>query len=622
MQLFLPKVEVIALEQGLLGQSGLARAQTLVALAWYWRQTDSRQALAWVEAGESSLQGLGVQIQTTEVEPLAARLTLVRAELNLLSAELGAALQMVLAAIAQFEACRDMVGLGDAYWLHAQVLEDSGRQGQTKPSLDAARVAYETAGDMDRQAALHARCLTMALFDEPVAASAAISQSFPTEQVRPLPVAFWISNAHGLAAALAGDPAASIKHFLRAHEIGLEIGQLRRALVAGSNAAESFLRLGDLDTALAMHERDLLLAREVGWPACLGLCLAKIGSAMRQLGRYGEARGFMLEGTKQMARLPGSRSQAQVAIDLAELELADGQFAEAVRAFTDLAAQRELTLAPDLLLLVQCGLATALVKVGQHQAAAKEATAALSLATNLGDVLGQVNAMQVLAQLPPDAGLPLPPQMQAPSLTLHYLRGALALAATIPDYEPTPELRQQLAAAEALAGNYKLAYEHGLAADMAFRRLQTATVQSRAVAMQVKHELEQAQAQTALHQQAAEALRETTATLEVLGVMGRDITASLQAESVFQTLHRHVEQLLDAASFVVFMVEPAQAAAGTPQQLVLTYGSEGGRKLPSESLDLHGNSVFARCAREREELLINLAPEQSDGPRACQKFCV
>ncbi len=615
MEIFLPKVEVNALEQGLLGQSGLARAQTLVALAWYWRQSDSRQALVWVEAGERSLQGLDAQTQAVEVPPLAARLTLVRAELNLLSAELGSALQMVLAAIAQFEACGDLVGLGDAYWLYAQVLEDSGKQGQTKAILEAALAAYEAAGDVDRHSALQARCLMMALFDEPVAASAAIQQSFPSDQPRPLPVAFWISNARGLAAALAGDPAASIKHFLRAYEIGLDIGQLRRALVAGSNAAESFLRLGELDTALAMHERDLLLARQVGWPACLGLCLAKIGSAMRQLGRYGEARGFLTDGAKQMARLPGSRSQAQVAIDLAELELADGRHAEAVQAFSDLAAQRELKLAPDLLLLLHCGWATALLKVGQPQAAAKVAAIALNLATSLGDVLGQVKALQVLAQMPPDAGAAMPAAMQAPSLSLHYLRQALALAATISGYEPTPELWQELAQAEARAGNYRAAYEHGLAADSAYRRVQTTTVQNHAVAMQVKHELEHAQAQAALHQQAAEALRETTATLEVLGVMGREITASLQAQSVFQTLHRHVEQLLDAQSFVVFMVEASPTDASTATHLVLAYGVEDGRKLSSETLALQGTSVFARCAREREELLINLEPEQSDGLR-------
>ncbi|MCV2368231.1 ATP-binding protein [Roseateles oligotrophus] len=612
MELFLPKIELLALEQQLPSQSGIARARTLVALAWYWRQSNSRQAMYWVEEGERCLQASVEPAQAVEKIRLAARLLLVRAETKQLAAELEVALQMALDAAAQFETCQDMVGLGDAYWLQGQVLEDSGQHGQIKLILDAAQAVYLAAGDKARQDALQARRLTMAVFSDPVAVAAAL-ETFPLDQQGQLPVAFWLSSTRGLCAAMAGDPAASIKHFLRAHEIALDIGQLRRALVAGSNAAESFLRLGDLDTALAMHERDLLLARELGWPVSLGLCLGKIGTAMRQLGRYAEARTFLLESTKQMALLPGSRNQAQIMIDLADLELADGRYASAAQAFTDLAAQLDLKLSPDLLLLVQCSRAAALLKVGHKQAAGEAAMAALGLAATLGDVLGEMKALQVLAQMPDDAGLPYPDDMHEPSLALHYLRRAEALAATIKGYEPAPDLWQQLAAAEAKAGNYKSAYEYGLAAQSAYRKVQTVAVQQRAVAMQVKHELEQAQAETVLHQQAAEALRETTTTLEILGVMGREITACLQAESIFQTLYRHVDQLLDAASFVVFMAEPPPAGMAGPGQLALAYGVEGGEQLEPKILVMDGDSVLARCARDREELLINLESEGSDG---------
>lgn len=602
MDLFLPRSDLLALEQSLPAQTGWARAQTLVALAWYWRQTDSVQALAWVVAGEQALLD-------GPAGSLSARLLLVRAELQLLAAELDPALHTVLAAIAQFEACQDQQGLGDAHWLHGQVLEDSGRQGQVQAVLDAAQSAYLVAGDRDRQAALQARRMGWALFGDPVAASAALSQRFPPDQAWPLPVAFWVSSAHGLAAAMTGDPAASIKHFSRAHAIGLDIGQLRRALVAGCNAAESFLRLGDLDTALTMHERDLAIARQVAWPVSLGLCLAKIGGAMRELGRYAEARGFLLESAQQMARLPGSRSQAQVMVDLAELELADGRAASALPAFDQLAAQGEPKLAPDLLLMVQRGRAEALLKLGQHQAAAAAAETALNLAQDLGDVLGQIKALQVLALMPDSASLQRPGELRGPAVALHYLHQAQALAAGVAGYELAPELWQQLAAAEAVAGNFQAAYEHGQAAQSAYRKLQTAAVQQRALALQIKHELAQAQAQAALHQQAAEALRETTATLEILGVMGREITASLQAESVFQSLHKHLGQLLDAASLVFYRVEPPAPEGAAPGQLVLAYGMANGQRLAPETLALDGDSAFARCARAREELLFDLQPD-------------
>lgn len=604
--LFLSKSELATLEQSLPLKTGLDHAKALVELAWYWRQTDSRQALAWVEAGERGLAERSDQAPdptlTAAIPSLQARALLVRAELQFLAAELKPALQTVRQAEARFEACLDLAGLGDAQWLCAQILEDSGQAGAAAAATDAAQTTYQAAGDVDRLHALQARRLTRAVFEDPAAAAKALQQSFAPERHWPLPVAFWVSSAHGLVCAMTGDPAASIKHFLRAYEVGLDMGQLRFALVAGSNAAESFLRLGDLDTALTMHEEQLLLGRQVGWPASLGLCLFKLGSAMRALGRLAEARGFLQESAQQLAKVPGSRSQAQVLVELAELELADGHCASAAEAFDALLAQRDVKLSADLQLITHLGQAAALLQLGQQQAASAAAATALNLAQTLGDVLGQVKALQIAAQMPDAA-------------PLQCLQQALALASSIKGYAATPELLQQLAAAEAAAGQHQAAYEHGLAAYQAYCNNQTAAVQRRSVALRVKYELEQAQAQTALHRQAAEALSETNATLESLGAMGREITACLRAESVFETLHKHVDQLLDARCFLVFMLAESPAEEKAEGQLLLAYGIENGLALAPETLAMDGDSVFARCAREREELLINLEPESDDAPR-------
>ncbi|WP_397532360.1 ATP-binding protein [Roseateles sp.] len=606
MKLFLTRHELDLLEQSLPLKTGLDQLRTRVELAWYWRQTDSRQALLWAESGERRLAEraeLAPEATLNAAIPsLEARLLLVRAELQFLAAELDRALQTAIQAETLFEACQDLAGRGDAHWLRAQILEDKGQAGPAAAAMDAAQQVYQAAADTDRLHALQARRLTRSVFEDPLAAAAALQQDFPAGRDWPLPVAFWVDSARGLVCAMSGDPAASIKHFMRAYELGLDMGQLRFALVSGSNAAESFLRLGDLDTALTLHEEHLVLGRKVGWPASLGLCLFKLGSAMRALGRNAEARGYLQESAQQLAQVPGSRSQAQVLVELAELELADGRCASATEAFEALLTQRNVKLSADLLLIALLGQAAALLAVGRQPAASEAAAAALQLATSLGDVLGQVKALQIAAQMPDyDA--------------LQCLRQALALAGTIKGYAATPELLDQLAAAEASAGEHEAAYAHGLAAHQAYRKSQTAAVQQRSVALRVKYELEQAQAQAALHRQAAETLREANATLESLGAMGREITACLQAESVFETLNKHVDQLLDASCFLVFMLTQQPEGESTAGQLLLSYGFENGQALAPETLAMDGDSVLARCAREREELLINLEHESDDAPR-------
>jgi diguanylate cyclase (GGDEF)-like protein len=129
-------------------------------------------------------------------------------------------------------------------------------------------------------------------------------------------------------------------------------------------------------------------------------------------------------------------------------------------------------------------------------------------------------------------------------------------------------------------------------------KLEAASAQQYAAQVTARIGLARAQAE-------AEAERKTTATLEVLGQLGQQITANLQAEKIFETLYRHVGNLLDAASFVIWLLD---AADGT---LHLAFGREDEKPLAAP--DLHLDDPLSRAAlavRERREILAEIRDDQ------------
>jgi PAS domain S-box-containing protein len=183
------------------------------------------------------------------------------------------------------------------------------------------------------------------------------------------------------------------------------------------------------------------------------------------------------------------------------------------------------------------------------------------------------------------------------------LNQALAVAAGMRGYPAPPELLDEVAAACAAVGDFEQAYHRHLQADAARQTSRLLEAQKRALAMQVRREVESARADTEHHRQLAATLKDTAATLETLGTIGREITASLDAQAVFAVLHRRVHQLLDATAFAVYLM-----AAHEPE-LVTAFGMEAGVPLPRRHIALeHPTSHVARCARSRQEILIELEP--------------
>ena len=602
MKLFAHDETVEEVKDALVAASGLDRLPLLLELAWFLRQRDCKQTELFAEEAQALLQQASVSPEQRRAG--LARLILVRAEICLMFAELAQATALAKEALQKFEALQDDVGMGDALWLEASLGVDRGDGVYTDTCLDRAEALYAKAKDTARLHAVQARRLVYAAFRDPIGTGKILQASFSDTSNYAHGEAYWIATAHANVAGLTNDPGKSIKYDLDAYQLALDSGQVRQALVSVSNAVESFALLGDLDAALEWCDPALALARQTGWPATVGLCLLQMGDVLRMLGRFAEARAHLQEALGAMAAVAGSRNYEQVLGNLGQLALDVGDFSDGLNWFKQFEDRIQAHQDPDLLIKAWRGQASALFHLGRVEEANAKAEKALGLAREQGNADGQIQILVVLAQLHSTSQLSPPIDVIAPSASLHYLLNALEIARGIAGYGVSSDLFNQLALTYAANGDFQQAYEYAQAANEARNRNRSEEAQRRALSMQVRQEMDRARAETEHHRQLAATLRETASTLETLGMVGREITASLNAHAVFQALHRHVDDLLDATFFAVYLIDEEH------KWLNGAFVVEQNLPVPSQPIAVtNPTSHFAKCARTRKEVLLNVKPD-------------
>lgn len=139
---------------------------------------------------------------------------------------------------------------------------------------------------------------------------------------------------------------------------------------------------------------------------------------------------------------------------------------------------------------------------------------------------------------------------------------------------------------------------------LAYRRLAEADAEVQRVLGEQKRWLEQeVSARTVEVLQQKADIEQANSTLSVLGEIGREITAMLVEDEVCATLARHVNGLLDATTFAVYLLDD------NGRLLTSALRVEAGGVLPSASIEIdHPIRNAARCARERQELYVETEP--------------
>jgi len=599
---FAPEAVVASLQADLEAAHGAGRLPLLVALAWHLRQRDTERAQALAQEARALLADASAPPQAAR-RAMLRRLALVDVEAAWLWADLPAAELRAAALMDECRAEQDRLCEADTAFVRALVALDAGRHELREQAMADAAEAAQAAGDAERGALCDAVRAVFASYWGSESdrahweARLAPRLAESTGALRGLLHDFFGSQAY-----FAGQLQLAIEHRQAQFELMCEHGAMRRAIISCLNAATALNDLNAFDEALEWLQRGLALARPRRWPATLGIALVQTAVCLRELGQLDKTLELLDEAKVILQPLQRSRNYLQLheqrGIVLHQL----GRHEEALLSFQAYVAGAEREGAPSLLVRALREQAPALQALGRLDAARQTVQRSLALAEQAGDPQGQMEALYELARLHTgeDAALP-------------FLQRCLALAAQVPSFR-VPERWLRAAAAEhARRGEHAQAYELTLKALEALREEQQRRATDRALALEVHHRTERTKAEAAhLRQladeqaQRAEVLARTTSTLERLGRIGQEITAHLEASTVYAALSSHVHGLLDAASFSIFLLQE------DGRRLRRAFGVELGAPLPAREVPLdHPSALVALCARERIELARSRTPEEA-----------
>ncbi|MBC3874413.1 diguanylate cyclase [Undibacterium flavidum] len=612
MDLYALDEEVDVLKTKLTLSDNETRLSHLIELAWHLRQRDCQLALELVSEARALLAH--ISRGSRDYKRLLARTNLIKAEIHWLFGELELAKRDATIAFTNLEEIQDSHGLGDVYFLFSSIHRDLGEIQQRDQCLQTSIEHYQIAGELLGYQIAFARSLHNSAIRAPQITATELDRQFAVDHSYPVPVTAWLSSARAIIANKIGDLGESCRLHIEAHRAALESGQIRLAILAATNAGDSFATLGDLDAALEWDEIALAIARANQWPGSLAIALLQTGNALRLLGHHEDARETLIESLSIQSKIPGSRTFAHTLAYLGDLSLDLGTPVDALN-FFELAAEK-IEAHDEAVFLSDCwrGQAIAFCRLDQLHEAEDKIRQALCIAREHHNVDEQIKCLRVYAELarkyPALDNSSLSIENNMPNLSLHYQLEALALCQSIKGICIPADLLDSIADDFALIEDYQSAFQFSRLAAKAKENRRLSEAHNRATAMQVRYDNERHRADAEYHRliatteaERAASLQEASNTLETLGLIGRELTANLNVESVFEALYRHVDDLLDASSFGISLLAPDGAT------LRFVFGIENGAPIPffETALD-HPISSFARCARERQEIVLEREP--------------
>jgi len=584
-----------------------ARLESLVHLAWYLRQRDTARALMLATEAERLAEW------TPDTPPdrrscLSARLSLVRAEAQTLRGELDAAEELLTAALTAFRTEGDGIGEGDARMVESWLAFDLGQSGRRAEVLAAAVQCYARAGDELRLHLAEACLARESAYRDPVGAEALWSARLGNATARGhAGLTALCDFFRGVLAFATSDYVQAARFWQQGQDQALASGQVRMAVMMSLGCGTAFDNVNDQAEALTWMERGRALARPTGWPSVIGFSLVQASRPLRRLGQHQRGLALVRDGLRHLKGFKQSRAYGTGLQYLGDALLDTGDFPAALEAYRDCEALGRRLGQVDLLMEGLRGQAHAFARLDRPEEALRSAEQALSVSRNAGDRGRQLEALRVLADIHRRYPLPVPDGMLAPNARIHFLHKALSVAETIEGLIPSADLFADVAAAYADIADYATAYKFERRAGEAREKSRSKQASDRMLAIEVRFETERARAEAENHRrlaaaeaERAEAAHRSLQTLEQLGQIGQGITATLDADAVFRELRRSIGNLMDADGLVIFIL--------VGDRLEMRYGVEDGRALQAHAVPLDdAHSIAARAARERRELLVELA---------------
>ena len=614
MELFVPNDELNQWELQLPASLGATRLSLLVLLAWHLRQRDTPRAVQLAEEARHLSTDCG--LTPAELNAVHTRLDLVSAEAQWLYAELTQAKSTADAALQAFTERQDHSGCADCHWLLAWIATDDGNFQERDSQLQQMADSAQAAGATLRKDVADATMARWLVFTSPQDARQRWGERFALDmQHQAEALAVWSTDFLGMLTNADGDIGGAARYTMRAFDAAIATGQLRAAIIACTNVAEDFNRLNDHQSALEWMQKGLDLARPTQWPRSVGACMMHMAETLRYLGNLDAAQDLLSQALQTLTPLASSRPYAIALQYQGDLALNRNDYVTALQAFKNLEIKADALSQLDIHVDARRGQVHALSALGHPQEALVVGHAALASTDKMGEKSRMIETLMVLANIyAQHADLARPQEAGNTSAALFYLQEALKLARSITGYTISSKLFEQLGHEYSKIGDYAQAYamtkEAVYSKELTHNQMST----NLAIAIQVSHQTWRAQAESEQNRQAAameakraEALLQNNKTLESLGAIGQKITAALDAQAIYTTLHTHVSELLDLTSFDVYLCNARD------QTFQGVYSIEAGQALPLVNVPYNDPRAYtARCGRERREFLINLDAHSVD----------
>jgi tetratricopeptide (TPR) repeat protein len=574
-------------------------AASTVALAWHLRERDTARALVMADAAEAALPA--------DALALRARLCMVRGQAACLRAELDTAEALSLRAQAEMLRADDRAGLADAKVLQAMIAMERGDRAAVPVHLAQAHAQAAAGGDAVRARAAQAMAAFVMHFGDVDEAERQWGAAMTALQTSPHSVlAMWAWDYRGGIEYRRGN---SVQAIAARHEVyhhAVAAGQLRRAIAATLNIGVTYHNLHDNTAALHWIEQGLQLARPTGWPAAIGAGLQLLSGVFDELGRWQAARDAADEACRLLLPLANSINGRLALFQACHVATRMGDHETAAAGLAQLLRHFEADNDAEMLQKSRLELAPVLAHLGQYQEALAEIEKALQLAQADRSTVAEIDALGVAAEVHAiiAQGSPGTATADGPSPRLPLLLRAIELAAAVPDFVTPASTWDQLAAEHAHLGDHAQAYAAARRAGAARDRAQEHEAGNRATALaaqleteRLRLEREQLREQAARSAERASVLQATHATLEQLGRIGREVTAMLDIDTVWHSIHGRLQALMDVPHLSLWLLDEAT------QTLCMRLGIEDGQRLPSARVALQSaGSKLARCLREDREI--------------------
>jgi signal transduction histidine kinase len=579
-----------------------------VALAWHLRERDTARALALADAAEAALPA--------DALALRARLCLVRGEAAWLRADLTTAEALSLGSQAEMLRAGDRAGVADASVLQAMIAMERGDRASVPLHLAQAHAQAAAGGDLIRAQAAHAMAAFVMHFGDVDEAERQWSAAMTALQTSPHSVlAMWAWDFRGGVGYRRGG---SVQAIAARHEVyhhAMAVGQMRRAIMATFNIGVTYHNLHDNAAALHWIEQGLRLARPTGWPAAIGAGLQLLSGVFDELGRLQAARDAVDEACRLLLPLPYSTNGRLALFQACHLAMRMGEHETAAAGLAQLLSHFEANGDADMVQKSRLELAMVLAHLGRYQEAQTEVGKALQLAQADRSTVAEIDALGIAAEVHAViAGSPGAATADGPSPRLPLLLRAIELAAAVPDFVTPASTWDQLAVEHARLGDHAQAYAAARQAGAARDWAQEHEAGNRATALaaqleteRLRLEREQLREQAARGAERASALQATHATLEQLGRIGREVTAMLDVDTVWHSIHGCLQALMDVPHLSLWLLDKAT------QTLCMRLGIEDGQRLPPTRVALQSaGSRLARCLREDREIEHTSPPAAAD----------